>query len=489
MSTFFCCSAHIFLLTTVIIIMTTLPCSNGPCNGGSRRTFGLFALLFTLFLMIFVNTVWNMPLKNSKDIVDSWQELARRQTLVIPSLSLLTDGISLHAAARDGNVTETSSSSSVSGAYSLNMNHAYAFLVAGCDPNKPTYLGYIYNVLVAKELLRQAGSTKDVIVMIRMATSTNETVLPKEQQALLTTVGIIVRYIPKAQTDNFYTAMMDKFRILELTAYSRVLFLDSDVMPLCNLDYVLDNTDGPNAPMRSSVILKTDKSPSNGGFFVLSPSLDDYKAVQDIIAKRETYGYHYNNTVGWGRIFEPPDCWTAIGDELACSKSKNTDWNFYGSMADQGLLYYFTKYFKKDVTEIGAKGVGDWTGPLHNGEAPDMALSDLQMVLHDDRNRAVPGCLTPPPFRHKRNQRNPPYRDFWHFAGRNKPWRSQPKVNSTENSPRTLWWQTLRATNLTYNLNLPNEEDLGNILQGKPPLGFYPTHKQVMKKVEAEDSE
>ena len=41
----------------------------------------MFALVLTLSLMVVVNMVWNMPAKSKKEIVDSWQELARRQTL------------------------------------------------------------------------------------------------------------------------------------------------------------------------------------------------------------------------------------------------------------------------------------------------------------------------------------------------------------------------------------------------------------------------
>ena len=74
--------------------------------------------------------------------------------------------------------------------------------------------------------------------MIRMHVDTNEEKLPQEDEEILNKSGIIVKYLPKARADNFHTAMMDKFRILQFVEYDRILYLDSDVIPLNNLDYV-----------------------------------------------------------------------------------------------------------------------------------------------------------------------------------------------------------------------------------------------------------
>ena len=107
------------------------------------------------------------------------------------------------------------------------------------NPSEPNYRGYIYNVAIAKELLsKDFGSTNDVIVMIRMHLDSDYDTLPKADENILSKVGVIVKYLPKPRkVDNFYTAMMDKFRILQFVEYTRVLYLDGDVMPLTNLDY------------------------------------------------------------------------------------------------------------------------------------------------------------------------------------------------------------------------------------------------------------
>jgi hypothetical protein len=46
---------------------------------------------------------------------------------------------------------------------------AYSFLVGGCDPDNPTYLGYLYDILVSTYIQRQDGSRSDVMVFFQMA--------------------------------------------------------------------------------------------------------------------------------------------------------------------------------------------------------------------------------------------------------------------------------------------------------------------------------
>jgi hypothetical protein len=213
---------------------------------------------------------------------------------------------------------------------------AYAFLIAGCDPKVPNYRGYIYNVIIAKYLfLKEFKTSTDVIVMIRMHADSPLETLPKEDEDLLTKVGIIVKYLPKPLIDNFHTAMMDKFRILELTTYDRVIYLDSDVMPLNNLDYMFELSVGENAKLEENVALAYNREPSSGGFFMLSPKDGDYGEISAIIEKREREGYHFNETIGWGHEMIPPDGWESL------SGPKGTKWDFYGAFTVR--LFIFIK--------------------------------------------------------------------------------------------------------------------------------------------------
>ena len=89
--------------------------------------------------------------------------------------------------------------------------------------------------------------------------------------------------------------MMEKFRILQLTDYSRVMYLDYDVMPTCNLDYLFDLSDPLSEPsddsslqLKENVIVAYQSEPSSGGFFILKPNSTDYDHIERIIHEKET---------------------------------------------------------------------------------------------------------------------------------------------------------------------------------------------------------
>jgi alpha-N-acetylglucosamine transferase len=93
--------------------------------------------------------------------------------------------------------------------------------------------------------------------------------------------------------------MMEKFRILKLTEYSRVMYLDYDVMPTCNLDYLFDLSDplpessglalnSSSFQLKENVILAYRREPSSGGLFIVKPNLTDFDHIQRIIHEKET---------------------------------------------------------------------------------------------------------------------------------------------------------------------------------------------------------
>lgn len=87
--------------------------------------------------------------------------------------------------------------------------------------------------------------------------------------------------------------MMEKFRILKLTEYSRVMYLDYDVLPTCNLDYMFELSDplpteiSGSFRLKENVILSYQSEPSSGGMFILKPNVSDYDHIQRIIRKKE----------------------------------------------------------------------------------------------------------------------------------------------------------------------------------------------------------
>jgi hypothetical protein len=163
----------------------------------------------------------------------------------------------------------------------------------------------------------------------------------------------------------------------------------------------------------------------------------------------------------------------------------STEWHFHGDFADQGLLYYWTKYYKQNVSIIFKNNVENWSS--QNGEAV------LEQTLYD---ALVPyACLS---YRDAQDGHYAkarfapswvPYRDFCHFSGRGKPWHAKrlnlEKTKSWEDVKSTnsvhYWYYILRQVDRRLNMNL----DFANLNIPHTIFGNYPTRSQVHEKVRA----
>ncbi len=348
---------------------------------------------------------------------------------------------------------------------------AYAFLVAGVKPEKPTFKGYFLNIAIGNEILKRHHSNADVVCLIRMHVDTNYTSLPPEDERILTAGGVIIKYIPRPLTDNFHTAMMDKFRILQLTEYQRVIYLDADVLPLNNLDYIFHQSVGPNATLQENTVLTYHSEPCNGGFFMLKPNEEDYDVITRIIERREMQGYDFNETIGWGHVMTPPDQWESLNEN-------GTKWDFYGSFTDQGLLYYWTKYVKKKVTFLFGDKVRTYSENKESG-----IVEMMREEAAKDFFAKAPGIGIVKPKHRDMYLSNyiAPYMHFHHFVQRRKPWLNEELArNPIEHvdNPRNeneLWFNTLRDINTKYNLGI----NTTNIWVGRPTLGTFPARSMV----------
>jgi alpha-N-acetylglucosamine transferase len=363
---------------------------------------------------------------------------------------------------------------------------AYAFLVAGIKPEDPSYRGYIYNIAIAKEILSKHNSTADVVVMVRMHADSNQTALPPEDEIILTKTGVKIQYIPKPLTDNFHTAMMDKFRILEMTEYDRVIYLDSDVMPVANLDYVFENSMGHDATLQPNVVLAYHLEPSNGGFFMLQPNKDDYHLLSTIVERRENEGYDFNKTYGWGHVITPPDYWEGFND-------KGTEWSFYGAFTDQGLLYHWVKYVKKQVTIIHGRNIQTFLPNPDTNQVEMVKSVDSRTIFGDIIQQSLNNThYVRPVHRAGRNTDYAvPYMHYHHFVGKTKPWRNPkvahnpPKHRDVPNSPVHLWFNTLREIEERYSVGINTK----NVWVGEATLGNFPANSMVMWAKEAREKE
>ena len=334
--------------------------------------------------------------------------------------------------------------------------YAYAVLVAGCNPDTSSYRGFIYNVLVSAHVLQTTGSVADFIVMIRMKADSNHTKLPDDEERVFQRAGIIVHYLPIVQADNFYSAMLAKFDILDFVHYDRILFMDADVIAMCNLDYLFHAS--MSGMLRENVVLAWQNEPANGGFFILQPGQKDQldAIIQRQYDRRIREQVFFNESWGWGSPIEPPDYW------INGKGKHHTDWTFTAAFADQGLLYHWVKYHRRSVSIIFRDRIEEWV----NG-----TVKEEPNHLHSCLGEA--GSY---PFGERRRFRFSPSRDFIHFTGSGKPWLGYVPQLQADNKAISLWFYHFRIMRAKWNLNVTDEE----VIQlGSPPLGATPTKNQA----------
>jgi hypothetical protein len=356
-------------------------------------------------------------------------------------------------------------------------HYAYAFIIGGCNPEEPRYRGFVYNVAVVARILREEGSTADVVAFFQMSVGSDATALPDEDASLLEALGVRVLYLPKSELESFYETVLNKFCILGLTEYRRVLLLDGDVMPVANLDYLFALSDSGGV-LKENVVVSGPWEPANGGFFMLAPGPNELDTINDIIRKREENamthvengleGHKFDVVKGWGHRIEPPDEWIS-------RKERGINWTFHFAFSDQGLLYHYVKYVKKTVSIIGSGNrVENWGAAANGTVILEETLDDPFRPYSTKRRITQHGaCLK---F----------MCDYIHFSGTGKPWLSRPPSDIASDErrnadPRHIWWHTLYELNEELGLHL-NFSDWKT--GQRPALGLYAKYGDMDRRVD-----
>jgi hypothetical protein len=196
--------------------------------------------------------------------------------------------------------------------------YAYVFTVGGVNEKKPGYRGFLLNILIATRILANEGSTADVIAYFQMSPASDLDKLPEEDQRLLSRMNVHVKYLPKPKQESFYDIVFEKFRCLELVQYRRALFLDADVIPLHNIDYIFKLSEGDDAILKENMIVATRGEPCNAGFFMLKPGKGEWDQLQRIVkaqleSAKDLPHPKFDKVKGWGHSFiAAKDNWEAI---------------------------------------------------------------------------------------------------------------------------------------------------------------------------------
>merc|ERR1711907_820419 len=143
------------------------------------------------------------------------------------------------------------------------------------------------------------------------------------------------------------------------TEYRKVIFLDADIMPVANMDYVFrlsdENENNDAAPLlRPNLILATRGEPCNTAMFLVTPNATCYKNLQEAIVRKHRDGRllpypHFDRKIGWGWNFLSMNMtWEAIND-------KGRRWSWHAVHSDQGLMYYYAKFLVQDTSIVIGK--------------------------------------------------------------------------------------------------------------------------------------
>jgi hypothetical protein len=327
--------------------------------------------------------------------------------------------------------------------------YAIFTLLAGIDPYNSLplgrtispYLGYLLHMAAVRYMLDETGSTMDFNILMRFKYGLNAT-LPESQSIFFKKLRMNIEYLPQQEDDSWRSFMMEKFQILRYHEYSKILFVDADVLPLCNWDHYFNmSEEGVISP---NFVFAYNMEPAQGGFFLLSPEPGDWEKYLSITG-------FINSTIGFGFPLAQP------AESLL---SNYTEWDWHGASDDQGMLYHWVRYVKKNVTLIKKDRLRKWVEL--DGE--------VQMV--EEVHNFDEACPNRTGFMKKMEIFGYPIiRDFIHFTGSLKPWKGIDwtyvtiKEDFVDKTKYQLWAVALRKAWRKYDLGsvrqlIPNISDL-----------------------------
>lgn len=322
---------------------------------------------------------------------------------------------------------------------------AYVTLIHGIDTNLK-YRGFLFNTLVAKKALAELGSTADFIALIGY--SNDDDITPFEDDMnLLRKNGIIVYRLPRLLGADvkvgFAEMALLKVTPWSFTQYSRVQFLDGDVLPLLNMDCYFQ--------LKQTTFNTGSASPLNSGWFVGIPNIDIYnilhkKAVERLSSK-------WDEVLGWG--MEIP---TDGSLKYRTRRRSVQQWHFNGASLDQGLLTWYFILNNGQVTMLDIEEVTSYNPAYHVAGPPiplKLFLSNCCHIPNGNTAKRVPA----------------PINSFAHFTGKSKPW-MQDIVKHRDKNIRK-WGMLLDE------LNIPgvNSSNINHGNRFAPPLGFFAPNK------------
>ena len=370
--------------------------------------------------------------------------------------------------------------------------YAYVWIIGAVHEEKPSYKGFIWDVLVSASTLRKTGSKQaDFWLYVRLSPESKLDAMPEEDMRLLDALGVRVKHLEKPKHESFSQLMYDKFYILNMVEYKRVMFLDADTLPLTNLDYYfhLSDPEYQDVPtlLKPFFFFASRGEPTNGGMFIVEPSADIYAKYKEAVrlqhetAKSLPYPY-FHRVVGWGHSF------LANGDQWEAMNKSGKRWTWYGAHVDQGLMYYVAKYLSKEVSIAIGERVQNWKAV--EGQVNPVKESESEGLL--DQYQAKQKLLA---YQNKCDKGgyhdmqwscHAPYNSLAHFVGTHKPWQKKfqlswihkPVDSSHREAAFIFWFKELIALNEEHSMGIDFEhwDEKHLPLMKESTLGYMPKY-------------
>lgn len=380
---------------------------------------------------------------------------------------------------------------------------AYAFIVAGCTTD--SCLGYVLNVIVASQILQEFNSIADVVLKVQMRAGQSR--LSDQQEAWLSSANVKLEYLNgPTSISSFGMATILKFKVFQMLEYDRVLFLDADLIPICNLDYMFHESYNDNGMLEDLVVINGAVCPATANFFMVTPKEGEFERIKEIIQK---YRVEHNGSLkfdyenGWGHRLQYPDHWTSFW-----MRKDGHHWDYYASNSDQGLLHYYARYTVLNYTQLTIRKVETWSKvqatntnlawfqdlatnvpeekdhpTIPVGAAIPVDNSTFLAKIDERDSSELPTCGGAQRIHQRGEYMFAPYSDHLHFGGGGKPWNQnisaaeilshQEKISDN----RALWLHHLGKANSTFGMNL---ESIIVPKQKNNPLGSAAFDKDVL---------
>jgi len=305
--------------------------------------------------------------------------------------------------------------------------------------------------------------------------------LPEQQETWLQSAGVNLQYLNLkngVNINNFGLASLLKFKILQMLEYDRVMFLDSDVIPLCHMEAMFLESFRPNGMLQDNVVIAGPSAPATASLFLLKPQQGEFESIVRVVHRyRDTHNGSLimDRDYGWGhKMSAKQDRWEPWKKSGTNDYQHHQQWNFYGANADQGLLLYWVRYMKMNYSQILTDRVQTWAEvtnhPNFNNNNNSQAIpveGRLLAQIQQVHSNQLPSCTNgAASFRQDKMLQNAPYSDHIHFMANTKPWFTAihandipptlpPKLVSLE-AQRNFWLYHLGRANETFQLGLPS---------------------------------